>query len=49
MWRDTPYDGGVGGGVGVAETAGAGGFEGAIDFARGPAVGGQDLAVGAWQ
>jgi hypothetical protein len=40
-------DGGVEGGVGVAEAVGAGGFEGAIEFAQGPAVGGRDLAVGA--
>jgi hypothetical protein len=40
-------DGGGEGGVGVAEPVGAGGFEGVIEFAQGPAVGGRDLAVGA--
>jgi len=39
-------DGGVEGGVGVAEAVGAGGFEGAIEVAQGPAVGGRDLAAG---
>jgi hypothetical protein len=33
--------------LGVAEVVGAGGFEGAIEVAQGPAVGGRDLAVGA--
>ena len=32
-------DGGVEGGLGVAEAVGAGGFEGAIEVAQGPAVG----------
>ena len=40
-------DGGVEGGLGVAQAVGAGGFEGAIEVAQGPAVGGYDLAVGA--
>jgi hypothetical protein len=31
--------------VGVAEAVGAGGFEGAIEFAQGPAVGGHDLTA----
>ena len=38
-------DGGVEGGVGVAEAVGAGGFEGAIEVAQGPAVSGHDLAA----
>ena len=38
-------DGEVEGGVGVAEAVGAGGFEGAINFTRGPAIGGYDLAA----
>ena len=38
-------DGGVEGGLGVAEAVGAGGFEGAIEIAQGPAVGGHDLAA----
>ena len=40
-------DGGVEGGAGVAEAVGAGGFEGAIEFAQGPAIGGRDVGVGA--
>ena len=39
-------DDGVEGGVGVTEAVGAGGFEGAIEVAQGPAVGGHDLAAG---
>ena len=39
-------DGGVEGGVGVTEAVGTGGFEGAIESAQGPAVGGRELAVG---
>ena len=38
-------DGGVEGGLGVAEAVGAGGFEGAIEVAQGLVVNGRELAV----
>jgi hypothetical protein len=38
-------DGGVEGGLGVAEAVGAGGFEGAIEVARGPAVGDPNVSI----
>jgi hypothetical protein len=38
-------DGGVEGGLGVAEAVGASGFEGTIEVAQGPAFGGHDLAT----